>query len=104
MLDVFILNVPCLSGICMDKLGVKGLALGIGLPWALCVFVSGLISPAWASGFVQVFSTIYPGYGSGFAGAIIGGIEGFFDAAIAGAIIALIYNYVVTPKRQQRRR
>ncbi|MDE1870637.1 MAG: hypothetical protein KGI06_00135 [Candidatus Micrarchaeota archaeon] len=82
----------------MDKLSVKGLALGIGIPWALCVLVAGLVSPFWASGFVQVFSTVYPGYGSGLVSGIIGGIEAFFDGAVAGALIALIYNWTGAKK------
>jgi hypothetical protein len=86
----------------MDKLSVKGLALGIGIPWALCVLVGGWMAPAWASGFVQVFSTIYPGYGAGLIGGIIGGIEAFFDGAIAGAIIALVYNWTTMQKKTHK--
>lgn len=87
----------------MDKLNVKGLALGIGIPWALCVLAGGWASPLWASGFVQVFATVYPGYGPGFVGGIIGGVWAFFDGAIAGAIIAWIYNLTAAPRKGRRR-
>ncbi len=76
----------------MNRLSVKGLALGLAVPWSLCVLFAGWLSPAWASGFVQVFSIIYPGYSAGFVGGIIGGIESLADGAVAGAIIALVYN------------
>lgn len=88
----------------MDKISVSGLAIGIGVPWALCVLAGGWLSPFWASGFVQVFATVYPGYGPGIAGGIIGGIEAFFDGAIAGAMIALIHNYVAGLGGRKRRR
>ncbi|MDE1866017.1 MAG: hypothetical protein KGH94_05275 [Candidatus Micrarchaeota archaeon] len=89
----------------MDRLSVKGLALGFAVPWALCILAGGWMSPGWASGFVHVFATVYPGYGSGFVGGIVGGIEAFFDAAIAGAIVALVYNWSANcePKRRSRR-
>ncbi len=80
----------------MDKLNWKALALAFGVPWALCVLTSGLVAPTWASGFVQVFSTVYPGYGPGIVGGIVGGIEAFADAAVAGALVALIYNWAVS--------
>ncbi|MDE1860216.1 MAG: membrane-associated protein [Candidatus Micrarchaeota archaeon] len=85
----------------MDKLSVKGLALGIGVPWGLCMLAGGWMAPYWASGFVQVFSTVYPGYAPGLVGGMIGGIEAFFDGAAAGAIIALIYNWVTVPKKHR---
>ena len=86
----------------MDKLSVKGLALGMGIPWGLCMLAGGLMAPAWASGFVQVFSTVYPGYGPGLVLGIIGGVEAFFDGAVAGALIALIYNWSTSKKKSRR--
>ena len=84
------------------KLSVKGLALGIGVPWALCVLAGGWAYPIWGSGFVHVFSTVYPGYGPGLVGGIIGGIEAFFDGAVAGAMIALIYNWAGAKPRKRK--
>lgn len=83
----------------MDKLSVKGLALGIGVPWALCIVAGGWAAPyGWAASFVQVFSSVYIGYGPTFVGGLIGGIEAFFDGAVAGALIALIYNWSTRQK------
>jgi hypothetical protein len=85
----------------MEKLSVRGLALGIGIPWALCIFAGGLAAPMWASGFVQAFATVYPGYGPGIVGGVIGGVEAFFDGAVAGGMIAVIYNLTLMQKDTQ---
>lgn len=83
----------------MDKLNIKALALGIAVPWSLCILSAGWLAPfGWGASFVQTFSSIYIGYGSGWVGGIIGGIEAFFDGAFAGAIIAFIYNWTAKMK------
>ena len=82
-----------------DKLNVKALAIGIGVPWALCVLAGGWLAQyGWATGFVQVFQTVYIGYGPSFIGGIIGGIEAFFDGAVAGIIVAYLYNWAAKMK------
>jgi hypothetical protein len=43
---------------------------------------------------VTVLSSLYIGYSPTFLGGIIGGIWAFVDGAIAGAIIAWVYNLV----------
>jgi len=41
---------------------------------------------------VTPLSSLYIGYAPSFVGGIIGGIWGFFDGLIGGAILALLYN------------
>lgn len=58
------------------------------------MFILGLINmwSTWGSGITQVMATLYIGYKPTIAGSIIGGFWGFFDAGIAGFIIAWLYN------------
>lgn len=83
----------------MEKLNVKALAVALGASWG-----GGMLFLGWASIFgwgtkvVDVISSVYIGFAPTFLGGIIGAIWGFADAAIGGAIIALIYNYIVKRK------
>ncbi len=76
------------------KLNVKAFAIALGLVWGGAVFVFGL----WATFFtpaaelVGFFGKVYIGYTADFAGAIIGFVWGFADAAIGGLILAWLYN------------
>ena len=80
----------------MAKLSVKGLAVGLGTSWAICVLLAGWASMfGWCTKFVDVMSSVYIGYTPTFFGGIIGGVWGFFDGAIGGLIIAVVYNMVV---------
>lgn len=87
----------------MDKISVKGLALGFGALWAFYIMTAGWIAAfGWPVKFVEAFATLYIGYGPGFVGGIIGGIWGFFDGAVAGAIIAIVYNWATVQKKSRR--
>lgn len=79
------------------RLSVKGLALAIGLLWAGCVFCVGivnLIAPTYGVGFLQVISSIYPGYhNSGhFVDVLVGTGYAVVDGGIGGLITAWLYN------------
>jgi len=76
-----------------QKFSVIGLALGIGIYWGLAMLVAGWFSViGWGNAFVQVMSSFYIGFESTFIGSIVGGIWGFVDGLIAGAVIAFFYN------------
>ncbi len=82
---------------------MKGLALGIGALWGFYVLCAGWAAHfGWWTTFVTAFGTAYIGYGPTFVGGIIGGIWGFFDGAVAGAIIAFIYNLSLKPRRAHK--
>ena len=81
----------------MEKLNVKALAVGIGVLWAIYVLFIGWVAAfGWGKELVTVLSSLYIGYSASFVGGIIGGIWAFIDGAIAGAIIAWVYNKVAT--------
>ena len=80
----------------MEKLSVKGLAVGLGVSWAVCMLFVGWTSIfGWGVKFVETMSSVYIGFTPTFLGGAIGAIWGFVDGAIGGAIIALIYNAIV---------
>ena len=80
----------------MDRLDVKALALGGGVLWGFYMLSVGWSAWLWGWGadFVATMSSVYIGFTPTFLGGIVGAIWGFFDGAIAGAIIAWVYNAV----------
>ncbi len=83
----------------MEKLSVKGLAIGLGASWAICMLFAGWASIfGWCTEFVEVMSSIYVGLKPTFLGGIIGAVWGFIDGAIGGLIIAVVYNAVTKKK------
>jgi hypothetical protein len=79
----------------MEKCNVKALAVAIGALWALYVlFLGWMAAFGWGRELVTVLSSLYIGYNASFFGGIIGGIWAFIDGAVAGAIIAWVYNLV----------
>ncbi len=89
----------------MDRVSVKGLALGVAVPWALSMLFAGWVAPYGdATSWVKLFADIYIGYGPGFIGGIIGGIEAFFDGLVLGAIAAWVYNWTITWKKTAHKR
>ena len=81
------------------KLSIKALAITVGVFWGLAVFLVSLfnlIQPTYGVTFLNVISSIYPGYhaGTGFSNIIIGALYGLLDGAIGGAIFAWIYNFL----------
>jgi hypothetical protein len=83
----------------IQRLSVKALAVGFGISWSICILLAGWVSIfGWCVEFVEVMSSIYIGFKSSFVGGIIGAIWAFVDGAVAGAIIAFVYNTIA--KRQ----
>lgn len=79
----------------MNRLNVKALAIAIGSSWGLCMLFAGWAAIfGWSVQFVEVMASVYVGYGASFLGGIIGALWGFVDGAIAGVIIAFVYNMV----------
>lgn len=78
------------------KLSVKGLALSCGLLWGLVMLLSGVCNLLWGYGeaFLRIVDSIYPGYqyGTGFGSVVVGTLYGLVDGAIAGAVLAWLYN------------
>jgi hypothetical protein len=83
------------------KFDIGALALAIGLFWGgsiLLVGVANLIWPGYGSGFLQLITSIYPGYKATatFGQVLIGTLYGLVDGAIGGAVFAYLYNWLTT--------
>lgn len=77
-----------------EKLSVKGLALSIGILWAIAILLTGISATfsTWGDKCVELIGSMYIGYSASIAGSIIGTVWGFIDGLIAGAVIAWLYN------------
>lgn len=78
-----------------QKLNWKALAASFGVTWAIFVFLLGLSAALldWGTSFVNLMSSIYMGYAPTVVGSFIGIPWALLDGFIAGALIALLYNY-----------
>lgn len=79
------------------KLSIKAFALAAALVWAggfLFVGLVNLVWPPYGGAFLDVMSSIYPGYSAmaSFGNVLIGSLYALLDAAIAGAVLAWLYN------------
>lgn len=80
------------------KLNVKGMALTGAIVWGvLAMFLTGLANLIWPNYgrvFLEVMASVYPGYHAtgSFGDMIVGSLYGVVDGAIAGAVIAWLYN------------
>lgn len=81
----------------MKKLNVKALAFSFGIAWLILIFIIGIISSLsnWGVEFVNLVSSIYPGFAPTFLGSIIGGIWGFLSGLVWGGIIGSFYNKLI---------
>jgi len=77
-----------------NKLDIKALGLASGIIWGLLMLSLGLMNMffSWGGALEEVMGTLYIGYKPTILGSIIGGIWGFFDLGIAGALLAWLYN------------
>ena len=80
------------------KLSVKSLAITAAIIWGAALLIVGsanMMFPDYATNFLEVIGSVYPGYhpGTGFSSVIIGSLYGVVDAGIGGAIIAWLYNF-----------
>lgn len=80
------------------SLNSKALAVSLGLAWGIGVFCAGLchlIWPSYGGAFLDVVSSVYPGYHvGGFGSVIVGTLYAVVDGTVCGAIFAWIYNAV----------
>ena len=78
------------------KLSIKGMALTSAILWGAAVFLTALLNRFFAgygNAFLQMVSSIYPGYHvGGMKMGIVGTLYAALDGAICGALFAWIYN------------
>jgi hypothetical protein len=90
---------PSTSTRLSSRLSVKGVAIAFGLLWGggvLCLGLMRLANPLYAAEFLDAVSSIYPGFHAArsFSDAMVGGVYGFVDGAVGGAIFAWLYNAI----------
>lgn len=75
-------------------LNTKNLALSAGIMWALSMFIMTIISmyTGYASQFINLMESIYPGYNLSWGGSILGLIYGFVDGFVGLYIFGWLYN------------
>ncbi len=76
------------------RLSPLALGLSLGVIWGVSVFIMGLLAQyySYGTGFVGAMGVIYVGYEPSIMGSLIGGLFGFIDALVGGALIAWLYN------------
>ncbi len=79
------------------KLSWKSLAFAVGVGWGGCVLLLGILNLIWPSygvAMLDLARSLYPGYADavGFGGVLVGTLYALVDGAIAGAILAWLYN------------
>ncbi|MFQ5863232.1 MAG: bacteriophage holin [Candidatus Brocadiales bacterium] len=76
------------------KLSIKALGLAVGVVWSVYVIFLGLLAGYmdWGTPFVELLGSLYIGYKPSLTGSLIGGVWAVVDGAIAGVIIAWVYN------------
>ena len=87
------------------KLSVKGAALAAGTLWAGCILLVGLVnlaSPSYGVAFLQMASSIYPGFHNSrhFLDVMVGTGYGLIDGGVGGAVLGLLYNCFAGGNRQ----
>ena len=79
------------------KLSVKGSALAAGIFLAFSFFFVAFINflaPSYGRSLLDIMSSVYPGYKAvgSFGSVIVGTLYGLVDGAVAGAVLAWLYN------------
>ena len=81
------------------KFNIGALSLAVGLFWGGAVLIVGVANLAWPGyghDFLELASSIYPGYTAArtVGQVAIGTLYGLVDGAIGGAIFAWLYNWL----------
>ena len=79
------------------RLSLKAFTITSGLIWGGCILSIGLMnlaSPSYGLGFLQVMSSVYPGFHNThtFADVLVGTGYGLVDGAIGGLVFVWLYN------------
>jgi TRAP-type mannitol/chloroaromatic compound transport system permease large subunit len=83
-------------------LNTKALALTSAILWGLAMLAMGLANLIWGNygqEFLQVMSSVYPGYHAtrNIAQVIVGTLYGAVDGLVGGAVFAWLYNQFAKP-------
>jgi hypothetical protein len=76
-----------------NKLSVYALSLSVGCVSAIFMFLMGLLTNFGMCGkMMEMMSSIFLGFQTGFVGSLIGAAWGFVSGVIEGCLIAIFYN------------
>ncbi|PIQ86525.1 MAG: membrane-associated protein [Candidatus Omnitrophica bacterium CG11_big_fil_rev_8_21_14_0_20_45_26] len=80
-----------------QKLSVKAFAKASAIVWGGAVLMVGVINlfrPGYGAMFLNMISSVYPGYHAdpSIGSVIVGTLYGLVDGAVGGALFAWIYN------------
>ncbi len=84
------------------RLNLKALGLSFGIVWAGVVFLTTLLSvpTGYGRGFLELLTSLYPGYSVTWAGSVIGLVYAFADGFICALIFGAIYNAFVPAEKE----
>jgi hypothetical protein len=79
------------------RLSLKAIALAGAIVWGGAILLVGLINLAWPGyglNFLQVTSSVYPGFHTSHTirSVLMGTLDGLVDGAVAGLLFAWLYN------------
>ena len=78
------------------KLSTISFALSCAALWGGGILLVGLLNvivPAYGGDFLRLIGSVYPGAGTGLPGVLAGTGWGILDGAVAGFLLAWLYNY-----------
>ena len=101
-LRVIVGSNPTLSAL---KLSIPAMSIAAGIFWAATVTVTGLLGmwfDGYAAGFLGAVASVYPGFDADgtLTDLLIGSVHSLVDGAIAGALVALLYNMALSLLRR----
>lgn len=84
-------------------LSVKGLAVAAAVLWGggfLLVGLVNLVAPGYGVAYLEIGAALYPGYAgpAGVGSVLVVTLYGLLDGAVAGAILAWLYNLAARPR------
>lgn len=87
------------------RLSIKAMGIAFALLWGGCLLTVGLINlfaPSYGVDFLRVMSSVYPGFYAAhtFGDVLVGALDGLIDGAIAGVLLAWLYN-ILRPRLVQ---
>ena len=79
------------------KIDTKALGLTASICWGATLFfvgIANLVCSGYGQAFLDVMASIYPGYtaAASFGQVMVGTLYGMVDAAVAGVVLAWLYN------------
>lgn len=82
------------------KLNVLGLAFSLGIITGIGMLIIGILAwlTGWGSDGIAILASWYVGFTPTLPGSVVGGIWGFADGFIGGALIAWVYNLLAVKK------